>query len=155
MLRNDLPDYYQIPRFGFIVGGGFEVSFLPTPIAVEVDIMYECKGGTYYSDEFSDKNIEYEFDYLTIPILIKWIKRARKKGIYAGVGPSFGILMEEMSGNTDIGIMTCFGIELNNFVMEARFNYGLTDIFESESSEFSIKNMTGCLMAGFKINLSK
>ncbi len=145
-------DLTQVPRVGYIFGGGLELSILPTPMAFEVDLMYETKGGTYLNDDYEEV-YSTELDYLTIPILIKWINRARKKGIFAGLGPSFGIPMEEGIETTDIGIMTCFGIELNNFVMEARFNYGLTDIFGSESSKYYLKNMSGCLIAGIKINI--
>ncbi len=177
-------------KFGYLAGGGLDLELLPlAPIALEVDVMYEQRGDSRYislEKEPSYVNIWWKdrvayankLCYLTIPIIVKYVRRSRNRrfAIYGGLGPSIHTILSARSElnfivdgesfefsyeldddeikllykKTDVGIIGTFGVELNHYLLEVRIDMGMQSIYKEDIPGISMKNNSACLMGGIK-----
>ena len=125
-------------RTGFMVGGyaGFPIG---EGMTLQPELVYAQKGAKFGTD--SDDVVE-KFDYVEIPVLFKYTVDGQGARPYFLVGPYLGLNTSakiESGGqsvdvdeikSTDFGLVFGLGVELQQFLIEARYELGLTDIYE-------------------------
>jgi hypothetical protein len=93
-----MEDFYD-PTFGF--SGGFSFQYnIDKRIALRTNLTYERKGGINRNNFYYDVNliknssINFNFDYLTLPILVRFSFGKRVK-YFINTGPYFGYLLSQ------------------------------------------------------------
>lgn len=159
-------------RFGFT--GGAEYGYqIADPFAVTAGVMVAMQGSNYKDDQFiKDKKVKTT--YLNVPILANFYV-VRGLAIKAGIQPGFLLSVKDSgsgleSNNTwvdyedtskdglnkfDLSIPVGLSYEFSDFVIDARYNIGLTkvmkdtDLFKAPSARNSVFMLT----LGYKIHL--
>ena len=144
-------------NIGFNFGGLAELKFNET-IALQTEILFSRCGGSI--DNTNSPSVITKLDYLQIPIqgkvyLMRWLS--------VDVGPQIGFLLRK-KGELDDGISNNQNgpeIELNNvnqidlsltaglgfkiknkFLIQTRYNFGLSKVFEDREYKNSIINLS-------------
>jgi len=154
-------------RVGF-VGGGFAEFELGKVFAIEPQVLYVQKGAKYNVDLTGggpSGNATLKLDYIQIPVLFKaeYREAGRNYAPSLFVGPAIafktsckisasadGTSASEDCGtdavnSTDFSLVFGIGFELSRFVLQARYDLGLTNV--PQDSGVDIKN------GGFAITL--
>jgi hypothetical protein len=120
-----------------------------------------------------------KFNYLDIPLVLKYGIQMDEARIYAGVGPQFGFGMKGRStvqttttvnnsssssensddinwkddeiNRVDLGAKALLGFERNGVIVEAFYEYGLVDLNQSSTSDAVWQNRCIGLTLGFKL----
>ncbi|MBN1899327.1 MAG: PorT family protein [Spirochaetes bacterium] len=159
----------ETPRIGLIVGCGFEFEF--EKLALEIDVLYEQKGEKISSSFDTVKSTDIEkLDYLTIPVILKGMSKDQPVRVFYGAGLGVGVLLsakddweitedgitmsgsqdvKDMFKSTDIIAVATIGLDISNFIIEARANYGLGNIYNG-SGTGTINTLGLALMTGYK-----
>lgn len=141
------------PRFG--LAAGVELEY-------QISDMFSITGGALYSMQGAKwENETTKLDYINIPILAN-VYVFKGLAVKLGVQPGFNvnskskISVEDASAEIDIDAKTVdFSIpvgvsyEFNNVVLDARYNWGLTKVFEGGDSKNSVFQIT----VGYKFAL--
>ncbi|MBN2572124.1 MAG: PorT family protein [Ignavibacteriales bacterium] len=166
-------------RIATVVGIGIEYSL--ENIAVQFEILYSMKGtiieyerilGSYSPIK---EKITSKVDYLEIPLSLKYyipIEGSIIPFIFTGASISFLISskeiteteestketdMKDYTNNTDFGIIVGAGTNINLgsgiIVIDARYNFGVTDINNWSLRIFETKLQTIQLCIGYYFNL--
>ena len=148
------------PKFktGFLVGGFLRIPVTGMPLTVIGEALYTQKG-SHFEEEGFDADIR--MDYFELALLGKYPVLPHV-GVY--LGPSLAFLTkvemeEDGAGTADItdefkGSEFSLNIggqmDVNAFVFDLRFNFGLTDTNDSlNGGDVSIKTNTLTLSAGY------
>lgn len=172
----DVAHYDVKSKAGFHVGGFVEFK-ITDKFSVQPEILYSTQGAKlkfYTADEFSSTSEKQDFKlgYLNIPIIAKYYVI---KGFSIEAGPQVGFLLsaknefnystyitEEFSDSgeddikddlksVDFGFNFGAGYEFTeNVFVQARYNLGLTSIFEDAINEFDPKNGVFQFSVGYK-----
>ena len=130
---------------GFAAGGYVEIS-LPLLFTIQPEILYSQKGSTYDQSIFGTSvKITAKFNYLEIPVLVKYSFPVPvvKPSLYAG--PAVGILLSakakaEAAGqsqeediksqttSTDFGLVVGASAHIAVIAVDVRYTLGLTTI---------------------------
>lgn len=135
-------------------GGAFALIKL-TKIGIQPEILFSQQGSKF---EFDGSNIESNFDYINIPVILKLYTIA---GINIQAGPQFGFLTRaEIDGTkvkdsfkgSDLSLGLGLGWDLPfGLTVDARYNLGLSKIDESDPSFDAVKNQVIQLSVGYKL----
>ena len=133
------------------LGAGAEFGYyISDKFAVTAGLLYNMQG---CKDDHADENIK--LDYLNIPILANYYV-APGLAIKAGIQP--GILcsakyadydIKDAYKSLDISIPIGASYEFSDFVIDARYNLGVSNIYDNDN--FSVKNSVIMLTLGYKI----
>lgn len=150
-------------RVGLVVGPEFEYT-LSNRFSLAFGVNYSQQG-----TELKDADVTFKMDYLTIPIVANvylFKGFALKAGIQPGVNLSAKLdangtktdIDEDMVNSFDIAIPVGLSYEFRNFVLDARYNFGLTKIFDEKklnikSVDLDSKNLGFQLTLGYKFTL--
>jgi len=140
--------------------------------SLKLGAAYEKKGCDIERTDLNTTG-EVTMDYITIPVLLK-IKSGKKIKFFVNAGPYLGILLssknklnaysnvseietntDSTTKSTDIGITGGIGMEIpvgrsGAFTLEARDNFGLTNISQSkEANAPQIKTNTADFIIGY------
>ncbi|MCX7636263.1 MAG: PorT family protein [Cyclobacteriaceae bacterium] len=135
-------------------GGAFALIKL-TKIGIQPELLFSQQGSKF---EFDGNNIDNNFDYINIPVILKLYTVA---GINIQAGPQFGFLTRaEIDGSnvkdsfkgSDLSLALGLGWDLPfGLTFDARYNLGLTKIDESDPGFDAVKNQVIQLSVGYKI----
>jgi hypothetical protein len=147
-------------RTGFH-GGAFALVKL-TKIGIQPEVIFSKQGSKY---QFNNQDLESNFDYINIPIIIKLYLAA---GLNLQAGPQFGFLskgeVEQFVGgvktttdaknfykDSDVSLALGAGWDLPfGLTLDARYNLGLSK--NNENSTFDqAKNQVYQISVGYKI----
>ena len=152
-------------KFGFV--GGAEFGYMVTPeFAVTAGLLASMQGAASKDNVFT-KDFKTTLTYLNIAILANYYV-APGLAIKAGVQPGFmlsrktsytdltdHIDVEDTSTDGmkkfDFSIPLGLSYEFSDFVIDARYNLGLTNIYDSDNMK--VKNGVIMLTVGYKIPL--
>lgn len=148
-------------RTGFMVGGYAAIP-IGEGTAIQPELNYAQKGAKF---ETENGDVNEKFDYIEIPVLFKYTVAGEGARPYFLVGPYLGFNTSakiESGGqsvdvgdeikSTDFGLVFGIGVELQKFLIEARYGLGLTDIYqEPEGVEDlgSLKTSTIAFQIGY------
>lgn len=130
-------------------------------LKLRVECLYSEKGGNYsISSNGVGTGYVTDLNYIDIPLLIEY-KLIDKLSFFSGFQTGFLIhskttlgldlsseLINDDINNFDFGIIGGFVYKIEDFFLEARYNYGLVNVFKTLNS----KNSTISLCLGYKIN---
>lgn len=125
-------------RVGAVTGAEFEFQL--------TDI-FSISAGTL----FSQQGVKHaKLDYLNIPLLAN-VYVAPGLAVKLGLQPAFNINDDDYNGvnSVDLSIPVGLSYEINNFVLDARYNFGVTKIIDNFDSKHSVFQFT----LGYKIKL--
>lgn len=167
-------------KLGFVGGAefGYQVS---NEFAVTAGVLASMQGAKSKKLTFNDNGAsvtgdgKYNMTYLNIPIMANYYV-APGLAIKAGIQPGFllknkltatyrsgGVEMDFERSSTDGMAKVDFSIplgisyEISDFVIDARYNLGLSSIYKKETSDFfgvKPKNSVIMLTVGYKIPLN-
>ncbi len=146
-------------RVGLVVGPEFEY-FVTDKFSLAGGVLYSQQGA-----EIEPLDVTWEIDYLNIPVTANFYVLkglALKAGIQPGVN-----LSAKLSGNSknvnvntdeavksfDISLPVGLSYEFHSFVLDARYNFGLSKIFDEDKFDLDSKNLTFQLTLGYKFTL--
>ena len=150
-------------RCGFVAGA--ELEYQATDIfSITGGVLYSmqgCKASGYDDDEDYYATETLKLDYINIPILAN-IYVAKNFAVKFGIQPGFNInakdkydvgdysYEEELDAvkSFDFSIPVGISYEFKNFQLDARYNWGLTSVGNSDS-----KNSVFQITLGYKIDL--
>lgn len=141
-------------RTAFYLGGFAEVK-LSDKFAFQPELLYSSQGAKG-KDEGVDMTLE--LDYLTIPLMAKYYV-AEKFSL--DFGPQLGFLLNadaEVMGvsvdfkdyvkSFDFGLNLGLSYEFNKFIINGRYNIGLSNIWDDEFDDGDLKNQNSVIQFG-------
>lgn len=138
-------------RTGYHAGAFVNIKL--TKLAIQPELIYSVQGSDVSTATSSQA---LELAYVNIPILLKFYLVG---GLNLQAGPQFGFLASASQGGTDIknmvkGMDTSValgaGFDISKFVIDARYNLGLSEINDAAGST-AAKNQVFQLSVGFKL----
>lgn len=149
------------------LAAGFEGEYMATPtIGISAGLIYAMEGTKYEMTGYgADLTYKINNDYLNIPVLLN-AHVAPGLAFKVGVQPAFKV-RSEVSANLkydgqsasdseklddvksfDFSIPIGLSYEINNIVLDARYNWGLTKVFNG----LDCKNSVFMLTLGYRIS---
>ena len=151
------------PRFGLVAGAEFMYQ-ASDMLGVSFGALYSMQGCTGTTDELGkDVDVTLKLDYINIPILAN-VYVAPGFAVKLGLQPAFCInnKIKGKSGSTSVQTDGIFdentfelsmpiglSYEFSNFVIEGRYNFGLTKAFKDMDNKNSVFQFT----VGYKLPL--
>lgn len=144
-------------RVGLVVGPEFEY-FVSSRFSFAAGLNYSQQGA-----DLKDTNVEWKVDYLTVPVVANVylfkgfaLKAGLQPGLKASAKMEYKGSMGSASVNLkndvkgfDLAVPVGLSYEFKHFVLDARYTFGLTKVFD----DFDTKNLTFQLTLGYKIDL--
>lgn len=150
-------------RVGLVVGPEFEYT-LSNRFSLGFGLNYSQQGA-----ELENTDVTFKLDYLTIPIVANvylFKGFALKAGIQPGINVSAKIdangtkadLDDDVVKSFDLAIPVGLSYEFHNFVIDARYNIGVTKIFDEKKLnqkgvDLDSKNLGFQMTLGYKFTL--
>ena len=144
-------------RVGMIAGAEFEYT-LANKFSLGMGLNYSQQGA-----ELDKTDVKYKIDYLTVPIVANFYLFkgfALKAGIQPGInlsskidGGKMSVDMDEAVNTFDFAIPVGLSYEFYNFVIDARYTFGVTKVFDQDVIDLNSKNLTFQLSLGYKFSL--
>ena len=145
-------------RIGLAVGAEFEYQL--------TDIVSVSAGALYSMQGCKDDEVTVKLDYINVPLLAN-VYVAKGFAVKLGLQPSFKVNYK-YSGNgasfdgdemdwapkangVDLSIPVGVSYEYNNFVLDGRYNFGVTKAFDSKAEKS--KNSVFQITLGYKFDL--
>lgn len=143
-------------KLGF-AAGAFITYALSPQFAIQPEVMY-CMKGTKFSIEGMDEDLKYNFNYLVVPVMMKYMIPTQGNvapNLFAG--PEVGFLLsakakmgseeEDMKDDmksVDFGLGFGAGVDFKmesaTIMLDARYTLGLSNIADTEDDDTSVKN---------------
>ena len=161
------------PRFAFVAGGEFEYQVAPK-LSFSAGLLYSQQGVTkegWSKEKKTDTTIKT--DYINIPVMLN-VYLVDGLALKFGIQPAFNVAARysvstkeiDVSGNLsdktiyinsfDLAMPIGLSYEYKNFVLDARYNCGITDIKEEREkvvSSFKANHSVFQFTLGYKIDL--
>ena len=150
-------------RVGLVVGPEFEYT-LSNRFSLAFGVNYSQQG-----TKLKDNDVTFKMDYLTVPIVANvylFKGFALKAGVQPGVNLSAKLDANGTKADIDDDIVKTFDVaipvglsyEFHNFVIDARYAFGLTKIFDEKKLnvkgvDLDSKNLGFQLTLGYKFTL--
>ena len=147
-------------RVGLVAGveGEYQASDI---FSVSAGVLYSMQGAKY--DAFGAKSTE-KLDYINVPIMAN-VYVVKGLAVKLGVQPGFkvndkldlrmpvlgGALVDLKAKSVDFSIPVGISYEYNNFQVDARYNWGLTKVFDVD--KLDQKNSVFQVTLGYKFDL--
>ena len=147
-------------RVGLVDGveGEYQASDI---FSVSAGVLYSMQGAKY--DAFGAKSTE-KLDYINVPIMAN-VYVVKGLAVKLGVQPGFkvndkldlrmpvlgGALVDLKAKSVDFSIPVGLSYEYNNFQVDARYNWGLTKVFDVD--KLDQKNSVFQITLGYKFDL--
>lgn len=141
-------------RTSFYIGGFAEVK-LSDKFAFQPELLYSSQGASSSED---GEDVDLKMDYLTIPMMAKYYVA---ENFSLEMGPQIGFLLSsdfELMGvsvdfkdymkGVDFGLNFGLGYEFNKFVINGRYNVGLSNIWDDEEMFGDVKNQNSVIQIG-------
>jgi hypothetical protein len=143
-------------RTGFVVGGFAKFNIPDSPLSIQPEALYSQQGGVQNGNEV-------RLDYLQVPVLFKFAMSQAgtvEPNLFAGPYAGLRLIAEQdgggfLGGSSNIENQTesvdyglAFGggldIEVGNsiFTMDARYNFGLADVFNESDGKHRVFSIT-------------
>jgi len=145
------------PRIGFVGGAEFEYQAADI-VSLSFGALYSQQGCKY---DVSGVKTTSKLDYINVPVLAN-VYVAKGLAVKLGVQPGFNVnsSVKVAKGNTkvetdadaksvDFSIPVGLSYEYNNFVLDGRYNWGLTKVVDGADSKNSVFQIT----LGYKFSL--
>ena len=144
-------------RVGLVVGPELEY-FVANRFSLGAGVLYTQQGA-----EQDKVDVTYELDYINVPITANfyvWKGLAVRAGLQPGFNVSSNIKakdvkkdMDDSVKSFDLSIPVGLSYEYRHFVIDARYTFGLTEIFDTSIVDLDSKNLTFQLSLAYKFNL--
>ena len=145
-------------RVGLVVGPELEY-FMTDRFSLGAGVTYSQQGAEL--DNSSD--VTYNVDYITMPITANYYIW-KGLAVRAGVQPGFNVSAKIKHGDEkvdmgddvkgfDFAIPVGLSYEFRHFVIDARYTFGLTEIFDTKKVDLDSKNLSFQLSLAYKFNL--
>ena len=147
-------------RVGLVAGveGEYQASDI---FSVSAGVLYSMQGAKF--DAFGAKSTE-KLDYVNVPIMAN-VYVVKGLAVKLGVQPGFkvndkldlrmpvlgGALVDLKAKSVDFSIPVGISYEYNNFQVDARYNWGLTKVFDVD--KLDQKNSVFQITLGYKFDL--
>ena len=147
-------------RIGLVAGveGEYQASDI---FSVSAGVLYSMQGAKF--DAFGAKSTE-KLDYINVPIMAN-VYVVKGLAVKLGVQPGFkvndkldlrmpvlgGALVDLKAKSVDFSIPVGISYEYNNFQVDARYNWGLTKVFDVD--KLDQKNSVFQITLGYKFDL--
>jgi opacity protein-like surface antigen len=147
-------------KTGLVVGGFVEAPITPQ-FSVQPEVLFSMKG---FKIKDTDPDIKTEVNVVEIPILAKF-KFATMSSAkpYIVAGPGFGFVAsakQKEEGFDDVDLkeldviekfdpsfITGGGVDINKFLVEVRYDWGLKDL--DKDSDSNLKSRTFSILVGY------
>ena len=144
-------------RVGMVVGPEFEYT-LSNHFSLALGINYSQQGA-----EQDKVDITYKMDYLTVPIVANFYL-VKGLAVKAGIQPGYNIKakmdaksvvgdFDDAVKKFDLSVPVGLSYEFRNIVLDARYNFGLTKMFDMNKVDLNSKNLAFQLTLGYKFTL--
>ena len=141
-------------KFGFV--GGFDLGYdFSENFALTLGALYTMQGAK------NDIGGDGKMDYINVPLLANVYVT---KGLAIKAGPQVGFMtraklnggdIKDLCNKVDFSIPVGLSYEFSDFIIDARYNIGISKIFKSEASTVSQRNSVIMLTVGYKIPLNR
>ena len=144
-------------RVEMVVGPEMEY-FMTDRFSLGAGINYAQQGA-----ELKDTEVTYKIDYVNMPITANFYV-VKGLALRAGVQPGINVNAKIEAGDVekdlddavkgfDLAIPVGLSYEYRHFVVDARYTFGLTKIFDTKEVDLDSKNLTFQLSLAYKFNL--
>ena len=143
-------------RIGLVLGGEFEYRVSPI-FSLSAGALYSMQGckGTAEDDDGNTGDVSLKLDYINIPILAN-VYVAKGLAVKLGIQPGFNVRHKAtatVSGvnvttnlpgikSVDFSIPIGVSYEFNRFVIDGRYNLGVTKLIDGADSKHSVFQFT-------------
>lgn len=143
-------------RIGLVLGGEFEYRVSPI-FSLSAGALYSMQGckGTAEDDDGNTGDVSLKLDYINVPILAN-VYVVKGLAIKLGIQPGFNVRHKataSVSGVTvtanqpgvksvDFSIPIGVSYEFNRFVIDGRYNLGVTKLIDGADSKHSVFQFT-------------
>lgn len=150
-------------RIGLVLGGEFEYRVSPI-FSLSAGALYSMQGckGTAEDEDGNTGDVSLKLDYINVPILAN-VYVVKGLAIKLGIQPGFNVRHKAtatVSGvnvttnlpgikSVDFSIPIGVSYEFNRFVIDGRYNFGLTKLIDDSDSKNSVFQFT----FGYKFSL--
>lgn len=150
-------------RIGLVLGGEFEYRVSPI-FSLSAGALYSMQGckGTAEDDDGNTGDVSLKLDYINVPILAN-VYVVKGLAIKLGIQPGFNVRHKataSVSGvnvttnlpgikSVDFSIPIGVSYEFNRFVIDGRYNLGVTKLIDGADSKHSVFQFT----FGYKFSL--
>ena len=144
-------------RVEMVVGPEMEY-FMTDRFSLGAGINYAQQGA-----ELKDTEVTYKIDYVNMPITANFYV-VKGLALRAGLQPGINVNAKIEAGDVekdlddavkgfDLAIPVGLSYEYKHFVVDARYTFGLTKIFDTKKVDLDSKNLTFQLSLAYKFNL--
>ena len=144
-------------RVEMVVGPEMEY-FMTDRFSLGAGINYAQQGA-----ELKDTEVTYKIDYVNMPITANFYV-VKGLALRAGLQPGLNVNAKIEAGDVekdlddavkgfDLAIPVGLSYEYKHFVVDARYTFGLTKIFDTKEVDLDSKNLTFQLSLAYKFNL--
>lgn len=150
-------------RIGLVLGGEFEYRVSPI-FSLSAGALYSMQGckGTAEDDDGNTGDVSLKLDYINVPILAN-VYVVKGLAVKLGIQPGFNVRHKataSVSGvnvttnlpgikSVDFSIPIGVSYEFNRFVIDGRYNLGVTKLIDGADSKHSVFQFT----FGYKFSL--
>lgn len=141
-------------KFGAVFGAEYGYM-LSEKFGLTAGLLYSMQG-TKYDDE--GESFTTKLDYLNVPVLAN-IYVAPGLALKAGAQIGFlvnakqdGMDLKDYCNKVDFSIPLGASYEISNFVIDARYNLGISNVMKKEITNKSNHNSVFMLTLGYKLN---
>lgn len=143
-------------RIGLVLGGEFEYRVSPI-FSLSAGALYSMQGckGTAEDDDGNTGDVSLKLDYINVPILAN-VYVVKGLAIKLGIQPGFNVRHKAsatVSGvnvttnlpgikSVDFSIPIGVSYEFNRFVIDGRYNFGVTKLIDGADSKHSVFQFT-------------
>ena len=144
-------------RVGLVIGPEMEY-FLTDRFSLGAGVLYTQQGA-----EQDKVDVTYEIDYVNVPLTANfyvWKGLALRAGLQPGFKVSSKIKyndiekdMDDAVKGFDLALPIGLSYEYRHFVIDARYTFGLNEIFDKDEIDLDSKNLTFQLSLAYKFKL--
>ena len=143
-------------RIGLVLGGEFEYRVSPI-FSLSAGALYSMQGckGTAEDEDGNTGDVSLKLDYINVPILAN-VYVVKGLAIKLGIQPGFNVRHKasaSVSGvnvttnlpgikSVDFSIPIGVSYEFNRFVIDGRYNFGVTKLIDGADSKHSVFQFT-------------
>ena len=146
-------------RVGLVIGPEMEY-FLTNRFSLGAGVLYTQQGA-----EQDKVDVTYELDYVNVPLTANFYV-VKGLALRAGLQPGFKVAskikfndvekdMDDAVKGFDLALPIGLSYEYRHVVIDARYTFGLTEVFDKSKVDLDSKNLTFQLSLAYKFKLNK